>query len=373
MEKAHHKIGKFLHHHCFCERGILRLRALFVLSMVAFFIAIVILPHSTKAAALNDLSDTMSRLQKNELSNHTIRFTTPTGAGDVGDTIEITMPAGFNIGTVDYTDIDLSHGAATGYETEETLAGVADGTSWGASFGGQVLSLEHPTNGANGDIALSDKVVVEIGLNAASGDQQINNNIAANSYIITIGGDFGDSGSIAIVIVDDDQVDVTANIDPTITFTLSANATAFGTLSPGIVDTSAPNITLTIGTNAASGYTIGVRDAGSSTNPGLYKSAAPTDIIGSADDTYANTADLSAVAAGYGLQASSATATIAARYDQSGDNVGGLEITDTTLASYATALASDHTITIVHKARSGAFKKAGSYSDTLTYIATANF
>ncbi|MFH1182725.1 MAG: hypothetical protein V1690_00480, partial [Candidatus Moraniibacteriota bacterium] len=45
-------------------------------------------------AALTALSDTMSRLKADELSDHTIKFTTQAGAGDVGDTIEITFPSG---------------------------------------------------------------------------------------------------------------------------------------------------------------------------------------------------------------------------------------------------------------------------------------
>ena len=120
-----------------------------------------IYPQLTHAAALTDLSDTMSRLKVSEGSDHTIKFTTPTGAGDTTDTITVTIPTGFAIGSVDYTDIDLSHGVTTGYETEETLAASASATEWGASFSGQVLTLTHPTNGANGDVEVSDKVVVE--------------------------------------------------------------------------------------------------------------------------------------------------------------------------------------------------------------------
>src|SRR3990172_12621636 len=153
-------------------------------------------------------------------SDHTIRFTTPTGAGDVGDKIEITMPTGFTIGSVDHTDMDLSHGASTGYETEEVLAATASATDWGASFTGQILSLEHPTNGANGDITGTDKVVVEIGNNASGGNAQIQNQATAGTYTISIAGDFGDTGSLAIVIITNDQVQLTAAVDPSITFSI---------------------------------------------------------------------------------------------------------------------------------------------------------
>lgn len=332
------------------------------------------------AASLTALSDTMTRLKKNIASNHTIKFTTPTGAGDDTDTITITMPSSFNIGSVDYTDIDLSYGASTGAETEATLAASASGTAWGASFTGQVLTLTHPTDGAVGDIAASDKVIVEIGTNAtadANGDAQITNINAANTYIISIGGSFGDTGQIAIVTLNDDSVVVNASVDPTISFSLSANSTTFGTLAPGIIDTADTSITLTVGTNAASGYTVNVKDTGNSTNPGLYNSTASS-IIGSADSTYGNTGDLSSLPYGYGLQAQCTagctTGTdIASRFRQGSDIVGGLEVTDIQLATFGSALSADHTIVITHKAKSSNTTPAGSYTDTVTYIATGNF
>ena len=77
----------------------------------------------TQAAALIDTSDTMSRLEVSTASNHTIKFKTPTGVDSSSDTITITFPAGFDLTSIVYTDIDLSHGPSTGYETEETLGG----------------------------------------------------------------------------------------------------------------------------------------------------------------------------------------------------------------------------------------------------------
>ncbi|TSC94710.1 MAG: Uncharacterized protein Athens101428_171, partial [Candidatus Berkelbacteria bacterium Athens1014_28] len=182
--------------------------------------------------------------------------------------------------------------------------------------------------------------------------------------------DFGDSGKIAIVILADDQFAVTASVDPTITFSLSTNSTAFGTLSSTSVTTSSPNITLTISTNATSGYTLTVKDAGNNTNPGLYNSTAAF-IIGSANYSYANSADLSSVA-GYGIQGSSGTATIASPYNVSGDNVGGYELTPQNLATYS-GTADSHTVTITSKAKVTGATPAGSYNDTVTVIATGNF
>lgn len=336
-----------------------------------------------QAAALTSVSDTMSRLEEGVVADHLIKFTTLTGAGDVGDTITIAFPAGFTIGSVDYTDIDLQHGPTTGLETSETLAATADATSWGASFGGgQTLTLTHPTNGTTGDIAVSDIVTIKIGLNASGGNAQITNPGTNNTYILSLAGTFGDSGKLAVAILDsasDDVVTMDANVDPSITFSLSAHNSSFGTLSPGVVDTADTNVVLTVGTNSAGGYVINVRDTGNNANPGLY-SAGANDIIGSADGSYNATADLAnaGIAKGYGLQASCLTGCttgthIESKWRQASDTVGGLTLVAGTLATYNAALSGDHTIQVVAKAKAASTTKAGNYADTIYYIATGVF
>ncbi|MFC1686451.1 hypothetical protein ACFLZS_01015 [Patescibacteria group bacterium] len=350
----------------------LKLARILTTFVIFALLALTFVPGITNAAALTSLSDTMSRLKASTASNHTIKFTTPTGAADTSDTIEITMPTGFTIGSVVFGDMDLSWGPTTGLENEETLAAAAGAGVWGASFTGQVLSLDHPTD-ATGDITAGSVVVVEIGTNATSGTNQITNHATPATYTISIGGDFGDTGKIAIVVIADDEVVMSANVAPSITFTLSANTSDFGELSTGSVTTSSPNITLTIGTNSANGYLISVQDEGDTSDPGLYNSAGATDIIGSANSAYGNTATLAAGTEGYGIQGSSGDATIDARYDQSVNDVGGLELTAQNLATYTSTMSANHTVTVTHLAAIASFTAAGNYTDTLTYIGTANF
>ncbi len=342
------------------------LKSFLTLYLILALLLLFTYPQTAKASALTSLSDTMSRLEKSPTnSDHTIKYTTPSGV-QAAETMTVTFPAGFTIGSVDYTDIDVSWGPSTGYENELTLDATASGTTWGAAFSGQVLTITSDT----GTIDTTSKVVIEIGTNASGGDQQIQNHATAATYVISIAGTFDDDGKIAIVILDDDQFTVTAAVDPTITFSLSANSTDFGTLSSSSVITSSPNIVLTVSTNASSGYTITVQDTGDTSNPGLYNSDA-TFLIGSADYSYNNTADLSSVA-GYGIQGSSATATIAAPYNVSGDNVGGYELTAQNLATYNDT-ADGHTVTITSKAKVTGATPAGTYNDTITVIATGNF
>jgi len=96
----------------------------------------------------------------------------------------ITFPSGFGIGSVDYTDIDVSWGSSTGYENELTLAATCSDSTWGAAFSGQVLTI----TSCSGTISSTSKVVVEIGTNASNGDQQIENPDTSGTYVISIAG-----------------------------------------------------------------------------------------------------------------------------------------------------------------------------------------
>jgi len=327
------------------------------------------------AASLSTLSDTMSRLKVSEDSNHTIVFTTPSGV-EAGQNFIITFPSDFSTTSVDYTDIDILDDA-----TPLTLAGTPSGSTWGAAFGGTGNRTLTVTSGT-GTISTSSVITVTIGTNASGGDQAINNPTTNGTKVITLAVDNSgtandDSGSIAIVIVTDDQVVLSATVDPSITFSLSANTSGFGTLLPGVVDTAGTVITLSVGTNGNGGYIITVRDAGNGSNPGLY-SVAASSIIGSADSSYNATADLSSAPTGYGMQAACTagctTGTdVNSDYRQGSDVVGAFTIANKNVVTYSSATSSDHTITNTYKAKSSASTKAGTYTDTLTYIATATF
>jgi len=157
---------------------------------------------------------------------------------------------------------------------------------------------------------------------------------------------------------------ITTAAAPAITCTLSATSTSFSSLSPSDVSTSSPDITITI--TSSGGFQINVKDAGNGTNPGLYKSTSPTYLILSSDAT------LSAGADGYGIQATTTNTSISinTKYNKSGNNVGGLSLTDVVLATSSVAV-SNATINIKHKASVSFLAPAGSYQDTITYTCSS--
>jgi len=324
------------------------------------------------AGPLTALSDTMSRLQKSTVkSDHTIKFTTPTGVA-AGQNIQITMPTGFTIGTVDYTDIDVSWGPSSGAENELTLAGTASGATWGAAFAGQVLSI---TSGS-GVITAASKIIVEIGLNATGGDQQITNHATAGTYTISIAGSFTDTGKIAIVILDNDQVIVSTTIDPYLTFTLGQNTvslTKSGGGNPDYSNTGYNNgtaNTLAANTNAATGYTISYNGATLTSGSNTIDAMAAKTTSSTGTEQFGINLKLNTTPA-TGAEPSGGTGAPAADYNTA-NNYRYIANTTTALAS-ASASTVATTFTVTYIANVAQTTEAGAYSTTITYITTGNF
>jgi hypothetical protein len=341
------------------------------------------------AAALTSLSDTMSRVKDSSggsvLSNHTVKFTlSGANALNAGETGIVDFDSGFDLtgfAATEPEDFDIKVAAA-----EESIVAAGGCASNDAieitTVNNTDKSFTFTACTSYTAAAAGSIIEIEIGLNATSGsagNDQVTNPATSGTKLINVTA-AGDTGEIAVVIVSNDQVVLSATVDPSITFSLSGNSSTFASsLSAGIVRTAATVITLTVGTNGNSGYMITVRDVGNTTNPGLYNAAASA-IIGSADGAYAATADLDnvGVSVGYGMQAActagcTTVTHVNSDYRQGVNVVGAFTVTDKSIVTYTSSTTTDHTITNTYKAKASASTKAGSYTDTLTYIATATF
>lgn len=322
------------------------------------------------AAAVTSLKDTLSRLQASTAANHTIQFTTPTGVA-AGQTITLTLGSGFTTNTFDFADIDVADDGV-----DLTLAATASGATWGAALSGQVLTITSGT----GTIAASSVIAIEIGTHATSGgtgDTQITNP-TASSTTVAIAGTFGDSGTLAINIIADDTVDITATVDPTITFSISDVAIGFGSLSSstgrwatgdalgGNASAATPTAahTLALATNAQSGWAITYSGATLTSGANTVTDAATID-----EDS-----DGTPGSEQFGISASTdGDATIAAGYLR--DAVADFDFvpsTTTTLVSES-GETNTETISVSYLANISTITEAGSYSTTITYIATATY
>lgn len=322
-----------------------------------------------EAASLTALSDTMSSLKVSTASSHVIKFTTPTGATDSTDTIIITFPSDFNFSSKAISSVTFTHGATTGAENTETLAASPSATAWGAVFSGtqnRVLTLTAPTDGT-GAAALSagHKVIITYD------NTNSTNPSSATSYTISISGTFGDTGSIVVNILTDDQVSVSATVSQSLTFSISDNSIGFGTLSSSAAryatgDTSGSSSeteahTITVGTNAANGYTM------TATGTTLTASTFTVDAIGSS-----NTASSPGTEQfGLRMTASGGSGSVTAPYAASGFAFDTAAFPDQVAS--ASGSSANTTYSVRYLANITSSTEAGSYSSTLTYTATANF
>jgi len=320
------------------------------------------------AASLTSLSDTMSSSKISTLSSHVLKFTTPTGAADSSDTIIITFPSDFNFTSKTIGTVTFTHGATTGAESSETLAASPSGTAWGAVFSGtqnRILTLTAPTDGVGtAAIAASDKVIITYDSTNST------NASSATSYAIAVSGAFGDTGTITVNILSDDQVAVTATVSQSLTFSISDNTIEFGTLSASAAqyaDNSAGDAseveahTLIVGTNASNGYTMTLNGAT------LTSGANTITAIGSS-----NTAS-SAGTEQFGLRmtASGGSGAVTAPYAAAGFAFDSAAFPDQVAS--ASGASTNTTYSARYLANITSSTEAGSYSATLTYVATANF
>ena len=285
---------------------------------------------SAQAATITPISDTMSNQTISASATNNFSFDAVSGIPASG-TVTITFPSGFSA---------ISTSSATSSMSGATF-----------SVSGNVVTV------TNGSTAVTAGTTVTI-----SGITATNPSTASSSatqYIITVSDSGGDSASIAVAIVTSSQVSVTATINPTITFSISSNSISFGTLTTTSVATASN--TLTLSTNAESGASISIQD----TRAGLYN-------IAHAYTIHSNTATLAAGSEGYGVNASSSSLTVQSPFSGTGDSVGAITTSTQTIAS-VTSSVNNSTATINYLASISNSTPPGSYSDTITYIATGTF
>ncbi len=332
------------------------------------------------AASVTSFNVTLSRIKASTLANQTIMFTTPTGV-TADDTIILTFNNSTSIpGALDFEDVDFSFDTTpdavceTG-DTQMTLAAAPSGGTMGVvDTSSTVLTF---TNGSTA-VAAGSEICIQVGTHATEGStgvEQITNG-SAGTTLLVISGDFGDSGTAALSIIADDQVVITATVAPTFTFTITDNTIGFSTLSSSAArwatgdgtgsatDTSAHD--LTVATNAVSGYTVTYN--GPTLTSGL-------NTINVASIT--NDADGTQGSEQFGLGISTdGNATIASGYDHNavaGNRDWAWTASTTTTIASETVPTATETFSAYYLANIASNTESGSYTTTVTYVATANF
>ncbi len=357
----------------------------------------VLTPLTVTAAGVTTATDTMSRLKASTVSDHEIKFVTPTGLAS-GQNMTLTFSADFTgVASMTSEDFDLAEGStgvcSSATFTEKAVKTTPSTSEFSAIGSGQVVTIL--SGGASATLTAGRCIRIRAGLNATNttgagpGNTQITNGAVDDDDTIAIAGTFGDIGTITVDIIDDDQVSITATVNQTLTFDLDVgtatgeNGTPYqvplGVLSSGTVTHSDASGIKSIfadgGTNASGGMNVTVRNANGAN--GLVSTSVPADKIPSATGTMA------AGTANYGLCVSTvalAGFTRATGYvsdtctNASGTNqVRVRNTTATDMLTSTAPVASGHAEIVVNAAISTATPAHTDYTDTLTFIATASF
>ncbi len=340
-----------------------------------------------QAASLTSKKDTMSRLilssPSDVKSNHAIEFTTPTGVAST-QTMVITFPADFDglndaDGALDFNDVDLledtTPDSACDGTAETLVASAPTASQWSAVFSDtENRILTFTSGGASAIIAAASQVCILIGENATGGtanSQYINPTTTGSKTITLSVGSGADTGNIVVNILTNDQVSVTASVAEALTFSISDPTIGFGTLTSAddffasgdllgtAAEAEAHNII--VGTNATNGYTLTINGA-------TLAAGAPTiTAIGATNTASAPGTEQ------FGLRATATggIGTVSAPYAAAGFAFDTAAFPDEVAS--ATGASANTTYSLRYVGNISANTEAGSYSATLTYVASANF
>ena len=385
-----------------------KLSPLLILTLVLGTVNLAVFHVATAATTLTSVSDTMTNLNTSGSTSNDILFTIPvtTGGGfPLSGTITLTFAS--STGTAPALAASIAS-SAIGVKVATNAQTIASGTAsagtpvaatttaWGfARTSATVLTLTAPSSTATGlPVTAGTAVTMEVLLGTAAGGSNIlTHGSSPNTETLVILTSQGDSQTIGMPIIANDQVVVTATVAPIITFNLTTvgggtggsalNAVDFGTLSSssvkyatatpgGTTSTSTAANDLVVATNAASGYTL-TYTAPTTLTDGSHPIAPATitnshvGVPGTAQFaisgfmTAGTTSGSPAVTSSYRYSAASATS-----------NWNFSTSSPVTLATNGAATSGDAT-SMRYIANIPSTQAPGNYSVTLTFIATGNF
>jgi hypothetical protein len=321
------------------------------------------LPQTTGAAALSAARDRLNRQVASQTTgiSHTVAFTTSAVNGTENKVVLRFADAddGLWCRTAG-TDVTV------GTSTEDSASALPGTLTAACTQGAGASSYDTITVSGVSDLSTATRYgfVVSDGSTAKLGTPG-----AAASGVITVetqtsGGAAIDSQNIAVDIIANDQVAVSATVDPSISVVLSGNTAALGTLSTSNVNQA--GITSQVTTNALNGYT----------SSALYNNTLRIDGSNDIDDTAGGT-----IVAGteeFGASSSDSGNTIgiwsptSCATTTSTSNATALTTSAQTFAS-ASAPVNAETTTLCLLASISGTTAAGSYSNTVTLVTTAKY
>ncbi len=201
------------------------------------------------AATASPANDTPTSLRTSEGANHFLVFTTPSGVSE-GETVVVGFSSAFDTSGIVEDDVDAQDDGAD--LTTAANCGGAEQASVVMASDALTITI---CPGDGGAIAAASEITVKIGTNATAsgiGANQVVNPATVGTYYVSIAGTFGDSGSIALPMLEEGSVGVTGTVPP------SQGGGGGGAPSEGCGDSIAPEISSVVISNVTdSSATVG--------------------------------------------------------------------------------------------------------------------
>ena len=367
---------------------------------------------------VENATDTMSRLEVGVDSNHEIVLPTDNGISDTSHTITVEFdPDGqnFDLSSITLSDIDLEDDGVDIILASSPSSGAW--AAWGVTINTttDIITFTPQDDIASNTVEAGSTLTIEIGTNADSGVNQITNPSTAGSYEIHVRmnntSDGGEFAEMEVPIVDDDTVNVTSFLDSSITFDIDTSSSdtdcdSLGGTSPcnshsGISDSA--GYVLDLGELSAtsvssSGDTVMHADGNSgdinyiffnittNANSGAVVTVLSANgaLIGPGSETIdsvTNDGDGVLISAGdgaYGIRevtnsTTSGTFSIAGDYDGTTNTYGSVASSTTTIFTSNSGPIQDGRLQLEVGISPSSTNATGTYSDTLTFVATGTF
>jgi len=166
------------------------------------------------------LNDLMTREKVDTASDHIFTFGTTYDITHAGDTITLTFDPAWDFSLVTIGDLTLKGG-----DTTMTLAGTETVNDWLAQIDSNIITLTAPPDGSDSGY-INHGTVITLAIN----NEHLVNPHTVASYktdmvILTDSEQYIETGSVTVPIVDSDQVDVTGYVNNYIVFNIDTGTT----------------------------------------------------------------------------------------------------------------------------------------------------
>lgn len=340
-----------------------------ILALSFFVLFGVFVTQTATSASLTSMSNTLSRMKTSTDANHTIQFDlgVATTFGPT-DTIVITFPTtSFDLSALSNSaplDFDIAVNSSdiqivgNGSCSTNDAIEVTTITATAITFTG-CTNLTTTAAGATIEIKIGDHATV-----GGAGTNQIVNPSSAATYRIGLEA-AGDTGELAVAIISDDQVTISASVDSALSVVISSITCNLGQLSMADINTCQYNVT--VSTNATNGYNGTILEDGN-------LRTATNDEIGDATGGEIDAGDEE-----YGVATSSThvgndIATYTTCTNPASDPQVATAITGTAQQfAAADGPISNQATTLCHAASVSGTTPAGEYSHIVTIVVTATY